>query len=1329
MGLNVDDNLKKAGYKISDENSGLSSGVQKQHETKPSQPIDMTGETQPVDESGAKQPIEDSSVEESATAGIKGLSVERTSEEEEKVTYTIKKGDTLWAVAKQQLINSGNPKPSTLDILKSMKAIATANGCKNPEDCRKKYFNHIGSQLDLTGLFGTKEKKSKQVQQDAPSETQSKPAGSVSETELGKLAEQTGVKGNLDEIVAELKAKELKGENLTSTQEKFLKEYDTYAAKTPVFQDEQEIRERQQMLNMMNKLSNKEFSSLPPEEKLKTLAKTFIAKNDSKYNSLNSEEEKNEYLNNVVKDLEQLAKPKDADTGLKALFADNITIIRSVVLLQYCEQNKVEISELKKNGSDALQNIITRGENKAIDIAVKLIKEEVGDKLKNAKSSEEQLNIYSDAILSKFNKVYAAMPEGKEKEEFKQKQIEEFVTKLLKDKGIPNLDEKLKDKRFLKEVSTTISYSLEYVTDTTIEGSFIDKLKKINFDTPEAKAETIINMLAKKTNLTAEDKLLKARAESFIKMLNLYRSKGGEGEPTIEEALEIYKQMQTEAKSSKKTSKEQIEAIDTQVKFYNKMKKLGRGEKNCKFIYSLTEKANASGKELKKYYKETLSDLKPHSEDYERYIKEIVNDEVTTKKDISKLVELLIEDGYTKEQAEALTCGSLRSDAAARIMAYTSEGHAYIHDNLKNNKDKEVQELLLLSARITPTKEFGYNEEELTIVGSAIANDVRLHKSFQESLVANQERNVVSSVITGINNSGKVSDADISQFNKTFISETLSNDSDRLYYGKTLSQNTSNAAALEGLAAASNSIQDQNIKSQYNSHIETAAEKLPPEQQQTVKTALQTGEISKETQAKTSIPAESKSAAKDESSARQTVSTQTDQKSAKTKASAPTSQSSQQKSTATTNPAKATTTPNRTVAPGNIAGSSSRQTILNGGNSSRSTSSNSVASTENSTNKASSTNNSTSTGSTSKTGTNPAVSVSESEKLKADAMAYAKEVADEIKTEVEIWQKSHPQVTEDDIETIAFASAVKAAADAVESKATDKATKFELLERISKTTSVDEIYEILLSKNIEISSIKTKVLDVLAGSATSSNVRRIVLEVIDDDTTVKELYKRTTSSSVKKELLNIMSTDSIIDLLKNKTINNYNEVDHNILTTFLHKNMSSMSESEFRKYMEYFDTLEQRAFMAEYYSKMGIVLTKEQDAPTQEVAQNVAQPASVDPQQKNPQQNQHKGDMTRVLADGTEQTRQGTGFGTVSDNEPDGMYRNVKPDAPIGMDEVLTPGSAGWNRKYNKNNVPPPPFTMAALKPDEDDDGLFGKPSPTIPNWKIRNKKGFNFKG
>ncbi len=67
--------------------------------------------------------------------------------------YEVKSGDTLWKVAKEQLKATGTNKPTNAQIIAAMNKIAQANGCEDYQSCKEKYFNKVGSELNITGLF------------------------------------------------------------------------------------------------------------------------------------------------------------------------------------------------------------------------------------------------------------------------------------------------------------------------------------------------------------------------------------------------------------------------------------------------------------------------------------------------------------------------------------------------------------------------------------------------------------------------------------------------------------------------------------------------------------------------------------------------------------------------------------------------------------------------------------------------------------------------------------------------------------------------------------------------------------------------------------------------------------------------------------------------------------------------------------------------------------------------------------------------------------------------------------------------------------------------
>lgn len=595
--------------------------------------------------------------------------------------------------------------------------------------------------------------------------------------------------------------------------------------------------------------------------------------------------------------------------------------------------------------------------------------------------------------------------------------------------------------------------------------------------------------------------------------------------------------------------------------------------------------------------------------------------------------------------------------------------------------------------------------------------------------------------------SNETSDANKAMFTQSLV-ETASSDTIKGIYGEELSK-TGVASVLEGLAAASNSIQDQNIRSQYNSHVEKAASNLPPEQQSTIKTAMQTGQISKETLSKTNSTSSNPSAQQTSQNADKNNPTtqrqgsaqpaQTTQTTSRSQAQQVTAQQTAQQTVQlrqqnVTNPTSFASTPTST--------STSATTPT-----SASTSATTPTFTSTSASTTSYTSYTTSTAPTDETSVTgytkaEAQAIAQSDEAKRqELMQKVQDLKDEIDESVKEWEARHRKLTTEEGDIITAGVAIDAVVDAINSSSYSQSDKDELIQRVYNASSIDEIYEILVSKSVSVTNIKEKVLDLLGTSGSGTSVRNVVAEVIGDDSVVKELFIRSSSSSVKKELLNLMSPDTVVELLASKQISNIADVDHKILRTFLEKNIYSMSNTEFNEYLKHLPLDDRMALVEMRNNARGV--TSRMQVPQGE--NHSADMPSLTPQDEQlaPQPNQGnsplaKGEMSRTLADGSVVTRQGSGFGAISDTDFD-TYQIIKPDkkqdgAPIGMDdEVLTVGSPEWNRKYNNNNVQATAFTMSSFDDEDEELGMnFGSVKGNFKGSKIRKKGrlgGFNAMG
>lgn len=68
---------------------------------------------------------------------------------EQKTKYTVKQGDNLWNIAKQQLKNQGIEKPTNKEIINYMRQVSDLNGLELSEDLQSVKTIHPGQELKL----------------------------------------------------------------------------------------------------------------------------------------------------------------------------------------------------------------------------------------------------------------------------------------------------------------------------------------------------------------------------------------------------------------------------------------------------------------------------------------------------------------------------------------------------------------------------------------------------------------------------------------------------------------------------------------------------------------------------------------------------------------------------------------------------------------------------------------------------------------------------------------------------------------------------------------------------------------------------------------------------------------------------------------------------------------------------------------------------------------------------------------------------------------------------------------------------------------------------
>jgi len=511
------------------------------------------------------------------------------------------------------------------------------------------------------------------------------------------------------------------------------------------------------------------------------------------------------------------------------------------------------------------------------------------------------------------------------------------------------------------------------------------------------------------------------------------------------------------------------------------------------------------------------------------------------------------------------------------------------------------------------------------------------------------------------NTSDKVSDASKSTFTKAFI-ETAQNDSIRVEYAKEFST-INNAAVTEGLAAASSSVTDPSYQKQYNGYVETATKQYSPEQQAVIRNAQQTGQISQETLSKT------------------------------------------------TPPATANSSPNR-----------SSENISNNNNASsvKSTSNQSVESpavrTSNVSEVVKGTARDSAVGTTYST---PVISKSDAQKIKAsnesikqDALDNVAKVKQNIDNSIKEWEGKHKKtkLSDEDKTVLKTEVAISAAVDALDSSEYTESEKQRIIKSLKKASSIGEVYDILVSALG--SKVEEKFIEILASNGSSTRIMSFINSRSGDSSIVKKLYLRCTSTSVKKELLGLLSPDEITSLLRDGKINDINSVPYKVRLNYIRGLIESgaLSYEEFRlHYAQYLDDFDRNTYTMMYNQK--------QNQQNSDLSLEI--PTNNNVQTSKPKTTPHG------------MTTKGTAFAPVSNNIYEDTFipvaQNDKNEgAPIGMnDKTLTVGSAEWNMKYNKSNVPTTAFTMNALEEDEEDFGL-NMSSGHMPNWKRKGRKPFN---
>ena len=568
----------------------------------------------------------------------------------------------------------------------------------------------------------------------------------------------------------------------------------------------------------------------------------------------------------------------------------------------------------------------------------------------------------------------------------------------------------------------------------------------------------------------------------------------------------------------------------------------------------------------------------------------------------------------------------------------------------------------------------------------------------------------------------------VSNFTESLI-ETAKSDKDRVNYANDFSK-MGNSAVLEGVAAGADSVQDKDYRNQYTSIVTQAAQSYPPEVQNTIQTALKTGEISQSTMNSSEPVTNSYYKEADTYTAPTSTSSNTTHSTTTT-----TQVGGNNTNYNNTTRAEAYAPNMYTSAP--IRDIATRDGIINPAD---------VISNSNS--QVNNTHSTTSKINPQQVKFDAATKQAEAnQRMKDIALENVAEVKQKIDESIAEWEvKQELKLTDEVISELKQIAASEAVEEYIEANPTRKE---EILKKLSNADSLSEVYDILLS-NLG-SRVHQKFIDRLATCGSSSDVRAFLKSKAGNADVIKEILLRTSNQTLRSELINMLPDSDVIELLEKNLISTLNGVDHKIIYEYLAKNIYSLTQTNFANYLKYLPFDEREKLIAMRNKAYGIKSEQEQQVQAQNQAQDVQniqgiqqngqalplgqtaqanqprvatnpqaqqhntlnQQKAENTQQQNPQTKFQANETTKVLNDGRVITRQGTSFAGISNNTEEG-FRVVDPEAnkkakqgaPIGMnDEVLVPGSQEWLMKYNKQ-APKTAFTMAALEEQAEDTGL-----------------------
>lgn len=199
------------------------------------------------------------------------------------------------------------------------------------------------------------------------------------------------------------------------------------------------------------------------------------------------------------------------------------------------------------------------------------------------------------------------------------------------------------------------------------------------------------------------------------------------------------------------------------------------------------------------------------------------------------------------------------------------------------------------------------------------------------------------------------------------------------------------------------------------------------------------------------------------------------------------------------------------------------------------------------------------------TSTSADASVKNSEINKAKAMDNAQQTKASIDNSIKKWEEEHnTKLSEKQIAELKATVGAEVANDLLDNEATTEKTDV-IEEIVSNSTSIADLYDKLVS--IYGAKVQDKFIEALAINGSSDQISSFAQSTKNSDV-IKNLYLKCDSAVLKSQLLNMLPPTTVSEMLNAGQIDDLSTIDYKLLVNYLMAH-PSMSNGEFNKYMQY----------------------------------------------------------------------------------------------------------------------------------------------------------------